>query len=173
MSPGAQLPEEGSNLVPISDLVSPAPRQVRLAGALTALPGLAMLVFGVLLAVNAGDDPVMAAGNVAAEIAYYVVLAAGVLVCAVALLLGKTWARSPSLVVNLVVIGVGWYATGPSGQPGFGVPVMLVGLAVVVLLFREPSRAWVLGQRADESEEEAARRGGAAGRAVEREKYGD
>ncbi len=159
--------------MPISDLVSPAPRQVRLAGALTALPGLALLAFGVLLALNAGDDPVKAGGSVAAEIAYYVVLAAGVLACAAALSLGKTWARSPALVVNLVVIGIGWYTTGPSGQPGFGVPMMIVGVAVVVLLFREPSRAWVLGQRAGESEEEAARRGGAAGRAAEREQRGE
>ncbi|WP_197318537.1 hypothetical protein [Saccharomonospora sp. NB11] len=159
--------------MPISDLVSPAPRQVRLAGALTALPGLALLAFGVLLAVNAGDEPAMTGNNVAAEIAYYVVLAAGVLACAVALLFGKTWARSPSLVVNLVVIGMGWYATGPSNQPGFGVPVMIVGAVVIVLLFQEPSRAWVLGQRPGESEEEAARRGGAAGRAAEREQRGE
>ncbi|WP_298179679.1 hypothetical protein [Saccharomonospora sp.] len=156
--------------MPIRDTISPAPREVRIAGALTALPGLTLLVFGVLLVVNSGDEPVMGGTILAAEIIYYVVLALGVLACAVALLLGKTWARSPALVVNLVVIGVGWYAAGPSDRSAIGVPIMLIGLAVIVLLFREPSRAWVLGQQEGESEEEAARRGGAAGRAAERER---
>ncbi|WP_139794748.1 hypothetical protein [Saccharomonospora piscinae] len=159
--------------MPIHDLVSPAPRQVRIAGALTALPGFALLGFAVLLGLNAGDEPAMSGGSLVAEIIYYVALAAGVLACAVALLLGKTWARSPALVVNLVVIGIGWYAAGPSDQAGFGVPIMIVGAVVVVQLFRRPSRAWVLGQQDDESEEDAARRGGAAGRAAERERRGE
>src|SRR5699024_9590433 len=138
--------------------------------ALTALPGLTLLVFGVLLVVNSGDEPVMGGTILAAEIIYYVVLALGALACAVALLLCKTWARSPAVVVNLVVSSVGWYAAGPSDRSAIGVPIMLIGLAVIVLLFREPSRAWVLGQQEGESEEEAARRGGAAGRAAERER---
>lgn len=155
----------------LRDTISPAPRQVRIAGALTALPGLGLLVFGALLAVNASDEPALPGGNLVAEVGYYVVLAAGVLACAAGLLLGKTWARSPTVVVSLVVVGIGWYAAGPSGQPGLGVPVILVGIAVIVLLFRRPSRAWVLGQTDDETEEEAALRGGAAGRAAERESH--
>jgi len=162
--------QEGEDPVPIRDSISPAPREVRIAGALTALPGLALLVFGVLLLVNAGDDPVLGGKILAAEIIYYLVLAVGVLACAAALLLGKTWARSPAVVVNLVVIGVGWYAAGPSDRSAIGVPIMLIGIAAIVLLFRRPSRAWVLGQREGESEEEAARRGGTAGRAAERER---
>jgi hypothetical protein len=154
--------------VPLRDKLSPAPREIRLAGAITVLPGLALLAIAVMLVVNAGGAP-QAAGGFVAEIVYYVVLATGVLICAAGLLLGKTWARSPSLVVSLILIGVGWYATGPSGQPGYGVPVMIAGAAVVVLLFRRPARAWALGQTEQETEEQAARRGGAAGRAAERE----
>lgn len=156
--------------MPISDKFSPAPREVRLAGAITVLPGLALLAIAVVLAVGSGGAP---GNNVYAEIIYYVVLAAGVLACAAGLLLGKTWARSPALVVGLLLIGVGWYATGPSGQPGYGVPVMLAGAAVVVLLFRRASRAWALGMREGESEDEASRRGGAAGRAAAREQGED
>ncbi|WP_019814153.1 hypothetical protein, partial [Saccharomonospora saliphila] len=154
--------------MPIRDALSPAPREVRIAGALTAAPGIALLVFGAVLGFHAGDSS-LTAGAMLAEIGYYVLLAAGVLACAAGLLLGRTWARSPAVVVNLVVAGVGWYAAGPSGQPGFGVPVIGIGVAVIVLLFRRPSRAWVLGQEEGESEEEAARRGGAEGRAAERE----
>ncbi|WP_007024215.1 hypothetical protein [Saccharomonospora iraqiensis] len=154
--------------MPIRDAISPAPREVRLAGALTALPGFALLAFGVLVALNAGASPLTGVA-VAAEAAYFGVLAAGVLACAVGLLLGRTWARSPAVVVSLILTGVGWYATGPSDQPGFGIPVMAAGVAVLVLLFRRASRAWVLGQTEDETEEEASRRGGAAGRRAERE----
>ncbi|MEU6642182.1 hypothetical protein ABZ863_06485 [Saccharomonospora sp. NPDC046836] len=153
----------------LADKISPAPREVRIAGAITALPGLALLAIGVVLAVAYLGEAPEGRNNIYAEVGYYLVLGAGVLACAIGLLLGKTWARSPALVVGLVLAGIGWYATGPSHQPGYGVPIMIAGALVVVLLFRRPSRAWVLGQREGESEEEAARRGGAEGRAADRE----
>lgn len=159
--------------MPLRDKISPAPRQVRLAGVLTVLPGLALLAIAVVFAVRSGGDPAVSAlagSNAYAAIVYYVVLAAGVLACAAGLLLGKTWARSPTVVVGLLLIGVGWYATGPSHQPGLGMPLMLIGAGVVVLLFRRPARAWVLGQLEGESEEEASLRGGAAQRAANRER---
>ncbi|MFC4000461.1 hypothetical protein ACFS2C_21390 [Prauserella oleivorans] len=153
----------------LADKISPAPREVRYAGVLTALPGFALIAIGVVLAVEHAASEPMSGNNIYAEVAYYVVLGLGVLACATGLLLGKTWARSPSLVVGLLLIGIGWYATGPSDQAGFGVPIMIAGAAVVVLLFRRPSRAWALGQREGETEEEASRRGGLEGRAAERE----
>ncbi|MBK1785742.1 hypothetical protein [Prauserella cavernicola] len=157
----------------LADKFSPAPREVRFAGALTALPGLALLAIGAVIAVGHLNAEPVRGNNLYAEVGYYLVLGLGVLACAAGLLLGKTWARSPAVVVSLVLVGVGWYATGPSGQPGWGVPIMIAGAAVVVLLFRRPSRAWVLGLREDETEEDAARRGGLEGRAAEREKHQD
>lgn len=156
--------------MPFAAKFSPAPRAVRLAGLCTALPGVALLVLGVLVLVKAGEEPARPGNNnVFAEVVYYLVLAAAVLACGTGLLLGKTWARSPAVVIALLLVGVGWYTAGPSGQPGFGVPVGLLGVLVLVLLFRRSSRAWVLGQEQGETEEEAAERGGAAGRAVRRE----
>ncbi|RSM72069.1 hypothetical protein DL991_33775 [Amycolatopsis sp. WAC 01375] len=157
---------EGCFAVSIADKLSPAPREVRLAGAVTALPGLALIVFAILLLVNGQAGP----ENLLAEVAYYLVLAAGTLACAVGLAMGKTWARSPGVVVALILVGVGWYGAGPSGQPLWGVPLALIGVAVIVLLFRRPSRAWALGMQDGESEEEAAERDGAAGRAARRER---
>ncbi|GAA4665398.1 MULTISPECIES: hypothetical protein [Amycolatopsis] len=155
--------------MPIKDKIVPAPREVRLAGLATALPGLGLLVLAVLLlaAPGASDAP---RNNVLAEAGFYVVFALAVLACAAGLALGHTWARSPGVVIALITIGVGWYLTGPSGQPGPGVPVILLGIAVIVLLFRQPSRAWALGQQPGESEEEAAERGGLEGRAAQRER---
>lgn len=161
---------EGLTEVPITDKVSPAPFEIRLAGVLTALPGLGLVVFTVILLANGLGAPQQPGNNIYAEAGYYVVLAAATLFCGVALLLGKTWARSPAVVIALLVAGVGWYAAGPSGQPGFGVPVGLLGIVLLVLIFRRPSRAWALGQADGESEEEAAERDGAAGRAARRER---
>lgn len=50
-------------------------------------------------------------------------------------------------------------------------PIAGFGVAALVLLFRRPARAWALGQHAGETEEEAAERGGLAGRRAEREKH--
>jgi PGF-CTERM protein len=156
--------------VSFADKISPAPREVRLAGLLTVLPGLAVFVLAVVEVAGAIGTPEAPGNNVFAEAAYFAVLGVGTVICGGGLLLGKTWARSPSVVIALLMVGVGWYAAVPSGQPGFGVPVALVGLAVLVLLFRRPSRAWVMGQQEGESEEDAAERDGAAGRAARRER---
>ncbi|RZQ60730.1 hypothetical protein [Amycolatopsis suaedae] len=155
--------------MPLADKISPAPREVRLAGALTALPGLTLMVMAVMLLIGGLTGRTsLGNSNVYAEAGFYAVLGIGVLFCAGGLLFGQTWARSPSVVVALTLAGVGWYTAGPSGFPVLGVPIIVVGLAVVVLLFRRPSRAWVLDLRDGETEEEAAERDGAEGRAARR-----
>jgi hypothetical protein len=155
--------------VSLADKIAPAPREVRLAGAATALPGLGLLVFGIVVLVAPGASSAPR-NSVLAEAAFYIVFALAVLGCAVALAFGHTWARSPAVVMALITAGVGWYLAGPSGQPGPGVPVILLGLLTLVLLFRQPARAWALGQQEGESEEDAAERGGMEGRATRREK---
>jgi hypothetical protein len=155
--------------VSLADKIAPAPRAVRLAGLVTALPGLGLLVFGVIVLVARGGSSAPR-NNVAAEAAFYLVFALAVLGCAAGLALGHTWARSPGVVIALITAGTGWYLAVPSGQPGLGVPVIVVGLLILVLLFRQPARAWALGQEEGETEEEAAERGGLEGRAARREK---
>lgn len=50
----------------------------------------------------------------------------------------RQWARSPAVVLQLMLLPVGYYmATG--GSPWFGVPIGLVGLTVVGLLMSPPS----------------------------------
>ncbi|KAA9162352.1 hypothetical protein FPZ12_012015 [Amycolatopsis acidicola] len=156
----------------ISDKIRPAPREVRLAGLVTALPGLGLLVFGIVVLAASGSAGTPK-NNVWAEGAFYILFALAVLGCAVGLGLGHTWARSPGVVMALITVGIGWYMAAPSGHPGPGVPIILVGLLILVLLFRQPSRAWALGQQEGETEEEAAERGGLEGRAARREKEQD
>jgi hypothetical protein len=149
--------------------LSPAPREVRLAGVVTAVPSLALLVFGVVVLVNGLSSPTRPGNNVYVESGTFVVVALAFLAASAGLVLGHTWARSPGVVIALIVVGLGWYLLGPSGEPAWGVPVALLGIAALVLLFRRPSRAWALGLREGETETEAAERGGLAGRRAERE----
>jgi hypothetical protein len=151
--------------VSLADKIAPAPREVRLAGLIAALLGVALLAFAVVV-LTAPSAP---GNNVFAEAGFYLVFGVGVLVCGGGLALGHTWARSPGVVIALMTIGVGWYLAVPSGQPAPGVPVILVGVLLLVLLFRQPSRAWALGQEEGETEQEAAERGGLEGRAARRE----
>jgi len=117
---------------------------VRAAGLVVALQGLAGVAFAVAVLVRAmGSD---APGNLFGETAYFVLLGGAVLACGVGLILGKSWARTPTLVIEIVLLGVSWYAIGPSHRPEFGFPVALLCLAVLVLLLRAPARAWADGE---------------------------
>jgi len=149
--------------------LSPAPREVRLAGAVTAVPSLALLVLGVVVLVNGLGSPAQPGNNVYVESGTFIVVALAFLAASAGLVLGQTWARSPGVVIALIVIGLGWYLLGPSGEPVWGVPIALFGIVTLVLLFRAPSREWALGLREGETETEAAERGGLAGRRAERE----
>ena len=119
------------------------PRAVRAAGVLTALQGLAGLGFAVALVIRAFSVDHTAA--VLGEAAYFVVLGGGVLAAGVGLVLGGRWARTPSIVVQLLLLGVAWYTYGPSGQQLYGALLGLYVVAVVVLLFTNPVRRWALG----------------------------
>ncbi|MGQ0840116.1 hypothetical protein [Actinokineospora sp.] len=124
---------------------SDAPRTILGAGLLVALQGLTGIVFSVLLLVRAFDGASTAGNNVYGQAAYFAVLAGGVLACGVGLVLGRHWARGPAIVVQLLLLGVAWYAFGPSDRPEIGFPVGLVCVGVLVLLFRSQSTLWAQG----------------------------
>ncbi|MCT2586280.1 hypothetical protein [Actinophytocola gossypii] len=132
-------------------IASDAPRTVRAAGVLVGLQGLAGLVFAAALLIRALDGASTEGNNVFGEAGYFVVLGGGVVAVGVALVLGKHWARSPAVVVELLLLGVAWYAAGPSGRPEYGVPIGLLCALVLYLLFAGPSRMWSLGLDEDES----------------------
>ncbi|MEU7528630.1 hypothetical protein AB0A74_23060 [Saccharothrix sp. NPDC042600] len=125
------------------------PRQVRGAGVLTALQGLAAVVFAVALVVRAfgAEDT----GNVLGEAAYFAVLGVAVLAVGIGLVLGRHWARTPSIVVQLLLLGVAWYMYGPSKQQLWGALLGLYVVVALVLLFTNPVRRWALGLDEDEA----------------------
>jgi hypothetical protein len=126
------------------------PRQVRAAGALVGLQGLAGVAFTVALLVRGATESGHGS-NVFGEAGYYGVLAAGVIAVAVGLLLGRRWARTPAAVLQVLLIGVGWYAISGSGRVELGLPAVALCIGVLVLLFVAPSRAWAFGESVPDS----------------------
>ena len=124
---------------------SAAPPTIRGAGLMVGLQGLAGVAFAVALLVRAFGGASSAGNNLYGQAGYFVVLGGGVVAVGVALFLGKHWARSPAVVVELLLLGVAWYAGGPSGRPEIGVPVGLLSVVVLYLLFTIRSREWSLG----------------------------
>ena len=125
-----------------------SPRTVLGAGLLVCLQGAAGVVFAVLLVISGLSGSSAQGANIYGEAAYFVVLAGGVLACGVGLVLGKHWARGPSIVLQLLLLGVSWYVIGPSGQPLYGIPIAALCAAVLVLLFLPPSVEWAQGTTA-------------------------
>lgn len=132
-------------------IASDAPVTVRGAGALVGLQGLAGLGFAVALLIRALGGASSAGNNIYGEAAYFAVIGAAVVAVGAALVLGKHWARSPAVVVELLLLGVAWYAAGPSGRPEFGMPIGLVCVLVLYLLFSHRSREWSYGEDSGES----------------------
>jgi hypothetical protein len=124
---------------------SAAPPTIRGAGILVGLQGLAGVAFAVALLVRGLGGESSTGGNIFGEAGYFVVIGGGVVAVGVALFLGKHWARSPAVVVELLLLGVAWYAAGPSGRPEYGVPVGVLCVVVLYLLFTAKSREWSMG----------------------------
>ncbi|MCA1655041.1 MAG: hypothetical protein LC635_00910 [Pseudonocardiaceae bacterium] len=122
---------------------SDAPTTVRGAGVLVGLQGLVGIVFGVALLVRALSGAT-SIGNLYGEAAYFAVIGAAVTGCGVALVLGKRGARGPTTVVEILLLGVAWYATGPSGRPEYGIPVAAVCVVVLYLLYNARAREWAV-----------------------------
>jgi len=130
-----------------------APTTVRGAGLLVGLQGLAGLAFAVYFLVRGLAGESTTGTNIYGEAAYFAVIGAAVVAVGVALVLGQHWSRSPAVVVELLLLGVAWYAGGPSGRPEFGVPAGLLSVVVLYLLFAARSREWFLGLDEDGNEQ--------------------
>jgi len=136
---------------------SAAPPTIRGAGILVGLQGLAGVAFAVALLVRGFSGAASAGGNIFGEAGYFVVIGGAVIAVGAALFLGKHWARSPAVVVELLLLGVAWYAAGPSGRPEYGVPVGVLCVVVMYLLFTARSREWSMGL--DDREKDADQTG--------------
>ncbi|MFL6124972.1 hypothetical protein [Actinophytocola sp.] len=126
-----------------------APTTVRVAGGIVGLEGLGGLAFAVALLVQPG---VLRPSDRYGEAAFFAILAAAVIGFGIALVLGKRGARSPVVVIQLLLLAVAGYATVPSGRPEYGIPVAVACLAVLYLLLNPRARDWVMDRTGSDKE---------------------
>lgn len=123
------------------------PRTVRIAGALTTAQAVVGLVFVLALLIRSGSGELGGVGtlnrsSVYGEAAYYAFLSFAVLAAGIGLLRGKHWARTPALLLQLLLLGAAWYALGPSGRPLIGLVIGAPAVAVLYFLFNREGREW-------------------------------
>ncbi|GAY09919.1 hypothetical protein [Pseudonocardia sp. N23] len=131
---------------PAAAAARPAPQtppQVRLAGVVVALQGLVGVVFGVVLLVR-GLGAGAGVRFVLGETGYFVLIGVACVAIGVGLLRGRRWARSPAIVVELLLLPVVYSLLGPSKQIVWGIVVGAVVIATFLLLISERSREWAL-----------------------------
>ena len=120
------------------------PGPVRAAGVLVGLQGLVgvTIAVGLLIAASRGSSGWVSVGATAAWLAGF-----GLILLAVGahLVRGRQGARSPAIVAQILLLGVCWYAAGPSSQPIYGVPAAAFCVLVLILLFRPSALRWAAG----------------------------
>ncbi len=112
----------------------PRPKPLLAAAALVGLEGLLVAVLGgYLMVVGFLGDP---DDTVGAEITGLLALAtgAGLLLVARGLSQGRRWSRSPAVLTQIFCLPVGWSLL-QGDRPGFGLPMIAVAVATLVLLF--------------------------------------
>ncbi|HEY9389569.1 MAG TPA: hypothetical protein VIR27_07325 [Mycobacteriales bacterium] len=120
--------------------IAPSPRPVRLAALVAAAEGLALVglatFFVVELVTASPSDTDIALATVGFQ------LLGGVLLFAVAwgLYRVRRWSRSPSVVLQVLFLPVGYTLTFQAGQPWWGVPVLVLAVAELYLLFTPEAR---------------------------------
>jgi hypothetical protein len=123
---------------------------VRIAGVIVGLQGLVGVVVAVLLLVQPG---VLRTTDRLGEAGFFAAMAAAVIGFGVALVLGKRGARSPAVLVELLLIGISAYATVPSNQPFYGIPVAVLCVFVLYLLLNPGARDWVMDQNTSDQKD--------------------
>ena len=129
-------------------MTTTAPRPVRSAGVLVGVQGLVGVVIAgwLLVAALRGTSGPVPIGATAAWLAGFGVI---LLIVGVSLVRGRHGARTPAVVAQLLLLGVCWYAAGPSSQPAYGVPAAVFCVGVLVLLFCPSALRWATGRPRD------------------------
>lgn len=114
---------------------------VRGAAYLVAAQGVGVAVLAVSI-VASGLRNGASQGQLFAQGAYYLILGAGMVAIGAALRRGARWARTPTIVTELILLAVGYWMAGPSARPLLG--VAMIGLALITggLLMLKPASQW-------------------------------
>ena len=136
-----------------SDKPAPAlppgtPGPVRLAGALIIAQGLSGVGFGVYVLVR-GAEAALSLRAVLGQAATFAVMGGIVVAVGVGLLRGRSWSRTPGIVIQAVLLLSAYTMLGPSRQVLIGALVAALVITTLMLLLSAPARRW--SQAADES----------------------
>lgn len=124
--------------------VGSVPPQVRLAGVLVGLQGLAGIGVAVAILVRALAAGALS-GYLLAEIGFFLVVGGAVVAAGAGLWAGRRWARSPAIVTELLLLPVVYSLLGPSRQVLLGVLAGVWVLTAFLLLISERARLWSMG----------------------------
>ncbi|MCD2197485.1 hypothetical protein LQ327_29350 [Actinomycetospora endophytica] len=123
----------GAPVPPPAPEAAAPPRSLVIAALGAALEGLALFVGGVVALIVEGTPQVWG---------FVVLLGVGVAAAGVALARGARGARGPVVVVQLLGLGVAFYAGVTSERPEWGVPIAVVCLAILVGVLTRAGRDW-------------------------------
>ena len=111
-----------------------APWTVRAAGLGVVAQGLVLIGVAVFF--------LLSVGAVFGVWGFFVLAGGGLAVLGGALVMGRRGARSPVIVMQILLLGVAYYAAVPSARPQVGVPLALVAGAIMAGLLLGPAKAW-------------------------------
>lgn len=122
---------------------APAGRELRVAIALAAVQAAALVVLALVLVVQTIVGDPSSIGGALISAVMVLITAGAVALCARGLHLGRRAAVSPLVVGELIAVAVGYTVGISAGRLGYGLPVLLSAVAVLVLLFTPGARrAW-------------------------------
>jgi hypothetical protein len=117
------------------------PGSVRIAAAVAALEGTALLGLGAFYVVKTVLQRPDSYGRALLGAAMALAGGALLVLLARAVLHVRRWARSPVIVLQLLALPVGYTLAFQAGLPGYGGPVLVLAVAELYLLFTPEARA--------------------------------
>jgi len=115
------------------------PPQIRVAGLLVGLQGVAAVAFAILVGVQ---DSTLPLGSALGEVGYFAVIGIALVFIGAALFTGRRGARTPAIVTQLLLLPVVYSLIGPSRQLLLGVAAGIYVVVTFLLLISERSREW-------------------------------
>ena len=119
------------------------PKPVVASAVLVCLEALGLVVLTVVILVSGFRPFPRPSASLLAQAAYYLVLAAAMVVCGLALLTGRRWGRTPTIVVQIVVVAIGYWLAVPSGRLVWGIVLIALGVVTGGLLVTRPANEWI------------------------------
>jgi len=115
------------------------PPQIRVAGLLVGLQGVAAVAFAIMVGVQ---DSTLPLGSVLGEVGYFAVIGIALVFIGAALFTGRRGARTPAIVTQLLLLPVVYSLIGPSRQLLLGIVAGIYVVVTFLLLISERSREW-------------------------------